>query len=470
MSPLAPFLASYLDLARHLDPLRHPVDAPAETHHRLGRFDPPWLVAQVAALKSIANAIEDLEDVEALDDEVDRTMLLNTIRADLVLLEARALGETADPLLPLAHLHDALYALMGEEFDAAREAALTARLAALPGFLAALRDDRRPVAADLLGRAVGATNQLLEALDEASEHLSDAAVQPGLVAVAEHRAWLEAPGRADGVGRLGPESVERLLATFSPEPLGVKGTLRLLELRRAGVMRSLGAAATALGSDNPFAMVREVMLDGELDLDDYATEWPAECQRVRDAMRDMGLPVLDGPCEEDPIDADDRWSLAVEAVRTHAAEMADAARDVSPRPVRRVLQAPGLVRGWARTTAALLRATAVTDTPERQLMLSFRALVDCAAAEADLLLQAREGTREELERRVGDVTGLEAEACHTILSEVEDAPLEALAAALAHEAWQEWYAEVGGEPVAFLRRALDGGGLAVPLARWALTG
>ena len=45
--------------------------------------------------------------------------------------------------------------------------------------------------------------------------------------------------------------------------------------------------------------------------------------------------------------------------------------------------------------------------------------------------------------------------------------LEALAAALAHEAWQSWYADDGGDPVAFIRRALAGGGLAVRLARWA---
>ena len=60
-------LASYLDLARHLDPLRHPDEAPEELRQRLGRFDTPWLVAQAAALRSIAHAIEDLETVESLD-------------------------------------------------------------------------------------------------------------------------------------------------------------------------------------------------------------------------------------------------------------------------------------------------------------------------------------------------------------------------------------------------------------------
>lgn len=101
---LTALLASYLDLARHLDPMRHPDGAPAETQQRLGRFDVPWLVAQAAALRSIAHAIEDLEDVEALDDEVDRTALLDTIRDDILALEAVTQADAADPTLPLRHL------------------------------------------------------------------------------------------------------------------------------------------------------------------------------------------------------------------------------------------------------------------------------------------------------------------------------------------------------------------------------
>ncbi len=42
-----------------------------------------------------------------------------------------------------------------------------------------------------------------------------------------------------------------------------------------------------------------------------------------------------------------------------------------------------------------------------------------------------------------------------------------VATAFAHEGWQEWYAEDGGDAVAFIRKALKGGGLSVPLARWA---
>src|SRR5690606_27175632 len=97
VSELDQLLESYLDLARHLDPLRHPHEAPAEVQARLGRFDRPWLSGQVSALRSIGNAIEDIEGVDSLADEVDRTMLLDTVRADIRRLSERINGPTSDP-------------------------------------------------------------------------------------------------------------------------------------------------------------------------------------------------------------------------------------------------------------------------------------------------------------------------------------------------------------------------------------
>ncbi|MGH7581984.1 MAG: hypothetical protein ACREL5_02010, partial [Gemmatimonadales bacterium] len=70
MTGLEALLASYIDLARHADPMRFPGDAPADTAHLLGRFDAASRRDQVAALRSVANAVEDL-GVEDLDDEVD---------------------------------------------------------------------------------------------------------------------------------------------------------------------------------------------------------------------------------------------------------------------------------------------------------------------------------------------------------------------------------------------------------------
>ena len=469
MTPLEELLASYLDLARHLNPLRHPIDAPPELRHRLGRFDAPWLTAQVAALKSIANAIEDLDDVESLDDEVDRTMLLNTIRTDIVDLEAQAGGDTFDGRRPLEHARQAVFELMDEGFDADAEAALRDRIKALPEFLASLRADKRKLPADIADAAHNAASVLLEALDEASEYLDDAAVQPALVAVAEHRAWLDDPKRIGGEARLGEEVLERHLATLGSEPVGVKGTLRLLELRRTGVERSLQLTAQELGSDDALALVRSMIEAESIGFEELLDEWPTEWERVRRELVILGVPVTAAPPIEDPFEAEDRWTLTAAAIREQAALSLETSREGQSSQVRRLLVAPGLMDGWGRTVAALLKPSEVTGLPERRLMLSYLALLDSVAAEADLLLQARRASVEELIERTMKLTGIHEPGARGLVVQVAEEPLESLAAALAHEAWQSWYAEEGGDPVAFIRRALGGGGLAVPLARWALS-
>ena len=101
-------------------------------------------------------------------------------------------------------------------------------------------------------------------------------------------------------------------------------------------------------------------------------------------------------------------------------------------------------------------------------MMCHRALIESAAAEVDLQLQARRMDRETATAFVREVTGLSEVEARLVVQEVSSQPLEALAAALSHEAWQSWYAEQGGDPVAFIGRALQGGGLPVRLARWAL--
>lgn len=462
-------LASYLDLARHLDPLRYPDESPREIDHRLGRFDAASLKAQVSALRSLANALEDLDDVDVLDDEVDRTMLLDSIRADIVRIDGMATSETSNPALPVRHLNDALLSLMGEDFDAECEAALRERIAAVPGFLASLRDDTRPAPPLILERArLEAGECKDDTLDMAAERLDDATVQPALVAIAEHRQWLGRPERAGGEYGSGEAAVEARLARLGSEPLGAKGTLRLLELRRAGVERSLAGAAKELGSDEPLACARQLLEEAEPSPDIFIDFWDDEWRRVGEQMRQLGLPVPDAPVPEPPMDVVDGWSMAAYAVRDHAARLMTTTKQENPRLVRRLLRGPGLLDGWGRTVAALLRGTDVFGLPERRVMMSYAALGECVAAETDLLLHARAATPEELVVRIQQLAGGSDADALGMISEIAAEPLHALAAALAHDAWQSWYAEVGGEPAAFALKALRGGGLSVPLARWAL--
>ncbi len=469
MTALDGLLASYLDLARHLDPLRHPFEAPSSLQHALGRFDAPWLRAQVVALRAIANAVEDLDEVEVLEDEVDRTMLIDMIRADALRLEASVGGELVDPVAPLGHAVAALDMLMEERFTGNEEAALRDRVAALPELLAALCNDSRAVPEHLVGLAQLELAALAEAVDEASERLDDAAVQPALAAIGDCRQWLDDPTRRAATAGLSEAALDGILSTLVSEPVGHRGTLRLLELRRAGVERSLAGAAEELGSDDGLSVVR-ALREERVSRDDADAAWHAEWQRVGDELGALGLPVVQlDPTGAAPVGIDDAWSFTAIAVRAHAAYLFDAARANQPRAVRRLLVAPGLVAGWGRTVAALLRPTSVFGTPERRLMMSHRALIECAAAEADLLLHGGHADVAALEARVQLSAGLTADEARRVVLGASASPFEALAAALAHEGWQAWYAEDGGDPVVFLLRALEQGGLAVPLARWALT-
>lgn len=466
MSSLDDLLASYLDLSRHLDPLRHPHEAPLEVHRRLGRFDLPWLVAQESSLRSIANAIEDLEGIESLDDEVDRTMLIDTVRSETVRLAAEAHATTTDHGLPVRHARAALDAVLGEDFEAAHEAALRERLRELPDFLATLRTDTRPAPAFFVAGAQRATESLHDRLDAAAERINEESVVACRLAVTDHLAWLAAAERVGGEPGIGDEAVAARLRTLTAEPLGVKGTLRTLELRRAGVERSLDSAAADLGADSWPEAVDQLRDEASLDPMDRFDAWAEEWQRVGAALEAAGLPVSTLPPPAAP-DIDDAWSLAGLALRGHARRMFDLARSASPRPVRRLLVAPGLSDGWGRTVAALLREHDVLGTPERRLMSAHLAMRDAVAAETDLLLQARLASPSQLVDRAATLVGLLPYTAEELVIRVAETPMDSLAAALAHEAWQGWYAEVGESPVDFLTRALSLGGLAVPLARWA---
>ena len=314
--------------------------------------------AHVVALKSIANALEDLEDVDALDQEVDRTMLIDSIRADIARLEQMLSSETSNPALPLVHLSDALTALLGEDFDAEGEAALRERIAAFPGFLAALREDARP-APPLILDAARAEADAFDAgpLDMAAERLDDATVQPALVAIAEHRAWLARPEHERcsryGFGEERLEAQHRIARRS--EPLGAKGTLRLLELRRAGVERSLSSAVEELGMSDPISCAQQLMEEAQPSPDVYFDFWQDEWTRVgtaRCANSVSRLPDADAP---DRAGGTSRtgWSMLRRyAVRDHAERMMQVAKVANPRAVRRLLRGPGLLDGWGRTVAA----------------------------------------------------------------------------------------------------------------------
>src|SRR5213594_3603823 len=126
---------SYFDLRWHLDAVAATQAGVTAHDHRFGRFSPAALAPHLAALKSISAALEEAA-VPSLDDEIDRTALLNDIRVTVRRLE-RERPQAKNPGFWLSHLLGGLHFLMLRRDRTAAErlaAATDAAVAALGAF------------------------------------------------------------------------------------------------------------------------------------------------------------------------------------------------------------------------------------------------------------------------------------------------------------------------------------------------
>ena len=131
---------SYLDLRWHFDPASATAAGTAEHDCRLGAFDVESIRHHVAAFRAMAGAVEDLE-VESLQDEIDRTALLEDIRV-LVFRLQHEQPHIRNPQFWLSHLCEALYTplIRGESGPEHRARSVLARLKEVPSFLDAAQE------------------------------------------------------------------------------------------------------------------------------------------------------------------------------------------------------------------------------------------------------------------------------------------------------------------------------------------
>jgi hypothetical protein len=131
---------SYLDLKYHFDPAAASSAGLVSHDARLGRFDGGTTHAHLAALRSVAGAIEELEP-DDLQAEIDRTALLGEIRSSIYRFEHER-PHVRNPGFWLSHVFQGLYAIVSRRNGAGggRAPAALERLKALPGFLDAARD------------------------------------------------------------------------------------------------------------------------------------------------------------------------------------------------------------------------------------------------------------------------------------------------------------------------------------------
>src|SRR5437899_5832460 len=139
VAPFREIERSYFDLRWHLDPVGATQAGVKTYDDRYGRFTPSALAPHLAALKSIASALEETTADER-EAEIDRTALLNEIRVTLRRFE-RERPQAKNPGFWLSHLLGGLHFLLGRRDRTPEERAvsLVGRLEDVPRLL----DDAR---------------------------------------------------------------------------------------------------------------------------------------------------------------------------------------------------------------------------------------------------------------------------------------------------------------------------------------
>lgn len=126
---------SFFDLHWHMDPVGATQAGVPGHDDRYGRFSPSALAPQLAALKSIAAALEEVNATD-LEEEIDRTALLNEVRVSLRRYE-KIKPQATNPEFWLSHLLGGLHHLLlsADRTPAEKAQAALGRLEDIPAFL-----------------------------------------------------------------------------------------------------------------------------------------------------------------------------------------------------------------------------------------------------------------------------------------------------------------------------------------------
>jgi uncharacterized protein (DUF885 family) len=130
---------SFFDLYWHMDPVAATQAGVPGHDNRFGRFSTPALAPHLAALKSIATALEAANAAD-LEEEIDRTALLNEIRVMLRRYE-KLKPQAKNPEFWLSHLLGGLHHLLlsADRTPAEKAAAAIGRMEDIPDFLEDLK-------------------------------------------------------------------------------------------------------------------------------------------------------------------------------------------------------------------------------------------------------------------------------------------------------------------------------------------
>lgn len=252
---------SFLDLRWHLDPVEATGAGLRAHDHRLGRFTTEDLRQHVAALNALMSAVEQL-DVDDVQDEIDRTALLNEIRFTVHRFAVERPHER-DPGFWLEHLLEGVYLLLvvRDRSREARAAALAERLGAARRFLDEARvtlDVPAGVLVELALRMIEGGKALVaeaaRTLPPADDPTFPDIVRTALEALEDFRRHLDAlRDRPDAGGfALGEEGFNVRLHTQHALRTTANELWRYGERLAASVERDLEAVAAEIAPGTPW--------------------------------------------------------------------------------------------------------------------------------------------------------------------------------------------------------------------------
>ncbi len=528
---LADLVASCLDIRWHLDPVEATGAGLARFDHVLGSYTGADVELGIAALKSVAEALEET-DTETLDDEIDRTALLNDVRVTVHRFE-REQPHKVDPAFWLNHALDGLYQLTVVRDRSAEHLAraVEGRIRALPGFLESASATLEGCPAvfvqtgtELATAGIGLVENVVRGLVPAGSPDLDSACVDAQTALRDFANRVQSMGTEAGEGdfAIGEAAFnyrlhyEHALNSTAPE-LWRYGNGLMDEVRR-----DLGALAKEIDPGRPWQEVVARLRAEHPPRDGVIAAYTAEMERAREFVEAHGLvsvpqgelnvletpPFLrslipfaayqpPGAFSENrtgwfyvtPPDPDSTEAEAEAVLRDHCVhELACTAlhegypghhlqflrAQAQPRLVRKVISTPLSVEGWALYCEEMMGEAGFYRTPEERLFQRVALLWRAARIVLDVGLHTRG-------MAIGD-------AGRVLVDELGFAPSNADAEVrryCAHPAYQLSYAvglrellelresyraSVGGDytPHGFHDAVLQFGGLPVSMMRWGL--
>jgi len=517
---------SYLDLRWTFDPVAGSEAGDAAADQRLGSFDEDTVRATLAAFRAMAGAVEDL-DITDLQDEIDRTALLDDIRVTIFRFQHER-PHLHNPAFWLTHLFRALHSLLQRADDRPqdRAAAALARLVAAPAFLQQATATIQEPPSVLLESALemleggGAlpshtaaefgrhAPDLAPALDAAASATSAALATFG----ARLRALLEARPAVQSFS-VGEDEFNRRLhyehALRATAPELWRYGLHLVEEAAAAVQRS----AAGIEPDRPWAdVVRR--LRAEAVTGGATRAFAAEVTRARTIAQSEGLvPLPEGEIRVEPTPAFLRHFVPAvwcdppgpeETARTGVLYVTEssghnghahgrhetwawAAAEAYPGVflqrrvaaglsslVRRYLWTPVTVRGWSLYVEELMAEAGLARTPAERLLGEVRLLRAAVRIILDVGLHTRGMTPDDAVAYAIEHLGIDRTEAEEMVRRACARPTYSMADAVGRRELlalrNDWRKQAGG--AAPLREFHDAvlayGGLPVALIRWGM--